>query len=42
MQQADKVSEDDLYLLHDIMIRCQTEQQDTAGGGRADSGANEL
>lgn len=23
MQQADKVSEDDLYLLHDIMIRCQ-------------------
>ena len=33
MQQADKVSEDDLYLLHDIMIRCQTEQQDTAGGG---------
>ena len=31
MQQADKVSEDDLYLLHDIMIRCQTEQQDTGG-----------
>jgi len=29
MQQADKVSEDDLYLLHDIMIRCQTEQQNT-------------
>ena len=35
MQQADKVSEDDLYLLHDIMIRCQTEQQDTAGGGQS-------
>ena len=32
MQQADKVSEDDLYLLHEIMIRCQTEPQDTAGG----------
>lgn len=33
MQQADKVSEDDLYLLHEIMMRCQTEKpQDTAGG----------
>lgn len=41
MQQADKVSEDDLYLLHEIMLRCQTEPQDAAGGGRADSGANE-
>lgn len=42
MQQADKVSEDDLYLLHDIMIRCQTEKpQDAAGGGRTNSGANE-
>lgn len=27
MQQADRVSEEDLYLLHDIMIRCQTEPQ---------------
>lgn len=35
MQQADKVSEDDLYLLHDIMIRCQTEPQDAAGGGQS-------
>lgn len=25
MQQADKVGEDDLYLLHEIMIRCQAE-----------------
>lgn len=32
MQQADKVSEDDLYLLHEIMLRCQTEPQDAAGG----------
>ena len=32
MQQADKVSEDDLYLLHEIMMRCQTEPQDAAGG----------
>ena len=40
MQQADKVSEDDLYLLHEIMLRCQTEPQDAAGG-RADSGTNE-
>ena len=38
MQQADKVSEDDLYLLHDIMIRCQTEQQDTAGGAEQIAG----
>ena len=31
MQQADKVSEEDLYLLHDIMMRCQTERrQETA------------
>lgn len=27
MQQADKVSEDDLYLLHEIMIRCQNPEQ---------------
>lgn len=41
MQQADNVSEDDLYLLHEIMIRAQdaAPQQDTGGG---DSGANEL
>lgn len=42
MQQADKVSEDDLYLLHEIMIRCQTqEQQDAAGGDRTNSRTNE-
>ena len=23
MQQADKVSEEDMYLLHEIMLRCQ-------------------
>ena len=34
MQQADKVSEDDLHLLHDIMIRCQTEPRDAAGAER--------
>ena len=27
MQQADRVSEDDLYLLHEIMIRCQHPEQ---------------
>ncbi len=27
MQQADKVSEDDLYLLHDIMMRCQNPEE---------------
>lgn len=27
MQRADKVSEDDLYLLHEIMIRCQNPEQ---------------
>ncbi|MCM1532860.1 MAG: hypothetical protein NC114_11425, partial [Ruminococcus flavefaciens] len=31
MQQADKVSEDDLYLLHEIMIRCQTEKPQETG-----------
>lgn len=32
MRRADRVSEDDLYLLHEIMMRCQTEPQDAAGG----------
>ena len=32
MRRADRVSEDDLYLLHEIMLRCQTEPQDAAGG----------
>lgn len=30
MQQADKVSEDDLYLLHDIMMRCQHPEEPAA------------
>ena len=38
MQQADKVSEDDLYLLHEIMLRCQTEPQDAAGGAEQIAG----
>lgn len=34
MQQADKVSEEDLYLLHEIMMRCnQTKQTQDAVGG---------
>lgn len=41
MQQADKVSEEDLYLLHEIMMRCQTEELQGAAGGRADNGTNE-
>jgi hypothetical protein len=28
MQQADNVSEDDLYLLHEIMIRCENAATD--------------
>ena len=39
MQQEYKVSEYDLYLLHDIMIRCQTEKpQDAAGGAEQIAG----
>lgn len=34
MQQADKVSEDDLYLLHDIMIRCQHPEEPIADDGQ--------
>ena len=34
MQQADKVSEDDLYLLHDIMMRCQHPEEPIADDGQ--------
>ena len=34
MQQADKVSEDDLYLLHDIMMRCQHPEETIADDGQ--------
>jgi hypothetical protein len=27
MQQADNVSEDDLYLLHDILMRCEDKER---------------
>ena len=29
MDRADHVSEEDLYLLHDIMIRCREKQENT-------------
>lgn len=39
MQQADKVSEDDLYLLHEIMLRCQWNGKSgqAANNGKADN-----
>lgn len=37
MQQADRVTEDDLYLLHDILMRCEKQgdpaEENAAGGG---------
>lgn len=40
MQQADRVTEDDLYLLHDILMRCEKQgdpaEENAAGGGYKD------
>lgn len=41
MQQADTVSEEDLYLLHDIMMRCQNPPEETTDNEQLNGGRYE-